>query len=55
VISWVDGATPPAGYIFYYLGDTFTTPGGVTKIYGPFGQSRTASGLGTRTVTVNCP
>jgi len=53
-IQWIDNSTPAVGNLFYYLGDTFTTPGG-GKSYGPFGTSRTNAGTLARSVTVNCP
>jgi hypothetical protein len=54
-VSWTDGSVPAAGTLFYYLGDTFTTPAGTAKVFGPYGQSRTNAGAGIRTVTVSCP
>jgi hypothetical protein len=41
--------------VYYYLGDIFTTPSGITKTFGPYGTCRTSAGVGVRTATINCP
>jgi len=28
ILTWTDGTVPPAGTLYYYLGDVFTTPRG---------------------------
>jgi len=54
-INLVDADVPAVGYLYYYLGDTFTTPSGTSKTFGPYGASRTNTGVGVRTATFSCP
>ena len=54
-INWVDADLPSLGYAYYYLGDIFTTPSGTSKTFGPYGASRTNTGVGVRTATISCP
>ena len=61
-IVWTDASVPAAGNLYYYLGDTFTTAGGVNRIFGPYGPTRVGSTpgspagtVGVRTATIDCP
>jgi hypothetical protein len=54
-INLVDADLPGLGHVYYYLGDIFTTPTGTTKTFGPYGTTRTSTGVGVRTATISCP
>jgi hypothetical protein len=53
LISLVDD-NPATNNLYYYLGNVFTTPSGVTKVFATYGQSRVAAN-GVRTASVTCP